>query len=1225
MKKNNRDIFASFTKRASIIKSYGVEIEPTPETQDTITRLCLEEYDEINQQQLTEAMPYFDMIFKKIINTGLDMIEIDFEKKVELDKISKAVSKTMSKACMEVLGISPSKIKNEEFIKKIAPEALKTCCPDYDTGAKKILNLKGKTAIAASYFTSRITALETWVPERIVENFERYCENMTVIKKLLDSPIGDDILSLWPEAANITEGGEKFYSDHLSQSGIDAYNTIINGIFSKHGIEKKGIKLLVNEYNNQTGKKLPEPKELYSQILMPKKKSFSITRAETDLDALTMLNEAFAASKEAGLAIINAIDNANADDVVCAYKNLGHISHTVTGVYHELRNAVREHELGELFSAYEDASTDKARNKAEKELNAAEKQLGKSQFTFAEIERFAGRRDIFTIFKREIESAYQYAVVSTEEAVKTTVEILNKNLKIRDSKPARTALVEAYEAWTRFRHMVNSITRNNIEKGDNALYNTLVESKTSINMMYKSENATRSLVTRSPKDASKNILSVLGMDRRPNASWIRADGEEYGRIKIDNFTVLSRNGQFYYFVLAKGTKPQDIRGNGPDKARAQNKSQDPMKFLPDRVFRDAKKFFNANPDADMFEITQKVSRPVSVSREFYEMYERKEYTKAALEDNSSLTKEDFKKNVAAIIDKYKEYISVYEGWKSFNIITRPTEQYDNIKAFCEDVATCTCKVEWIPVDPEKIDKLVAEGKALMFLMTSKFLYAENRDKNSYAQLLYNALLNPAENDLLLSSRPHVSFRKKSITKPVVHEAGSILVNKHDINGNRIPGPVYLEIKDYYNTGHNKYLTDLSEEAMEYIRGDKVVTHKAKEDIIKDRRYTADKYFISFALTKNASVSGNNADVNQQINAIKNELNLLTITRSEKDLIYYTVTTKDGKLLESRSLNVIDGRDHWAELKEISDQRKEDKSRKWEYETKVKDKRDAYMSLAITQIVRKVIEYNALIVIEHISDERKDRFSAFDNQMYKAFEGKLTSRLSDLHFRDIPLGEPGSRTNPYQLCTGSGDFQDGIVYYVDASYTSADLKNGFLNLFDVSKITNSAHKRFFLSKFKEIKYDEAKDRFLCTFNYDDFMTKKVIKDKIRTIEAGGPYTKYNREYKYNEYIPSRAKEVKTLLEMNHNMTEDFAKLAFEKQLSSKESEALYEMIMQSVKGLVYAHDDVRKKYISPIDGSEYDYAENTAFGLTKKFLWMQEDKETRGEWVQYILDHPGAPA
>ena len=279
-----------------------------------------------------------------------------------------------------------------------------------------------------------------------------------------------------------------------------------------------------------------------------------------------------------------------------------------------------------------------------------------------------------------------------------------------------------------------------------------------------------------------------------------------------------------------------------------------------------------------------------------------------------------------------------------------------------------------------------------------------------------------------------------------------------------------------------------------------------------------------------------------------------------------------------------------------------------------------MRLAISILVDKIMEYGAIVVCEKIPDDRKDKMSAFDNNAFKGFEGMLTQRLSCLYSSKIPKGEPGSINNPYQLCLADSqnDFQNGIVYFVDPSYTGGvDLEQGFVNVFDLDNIKDTTTTRHFLSKFDSIRYDADTNRFAFSFDYGNFKVKKDVKAEKWTIYAGGATVRFNKEYKYSAYIPETATEVIELLRERHSDKDNFAELAHE-NLSSKEVSALYDIFKIAIYSNIKAHDDVRKLYVSPVNGNTMDYAEHNAIALTRKFKWQQIDKAERGEWVDSVV-------
>ena len=613
-------------------------------------------------------------------------------------------------------------------------------------------------------------------------------------------------------------------------------------------------------------------------------------------------------------------------------------------------------------------------------------------------------------------------------------------------------------------------------------------------------------------------------------------------------------------------------------------------------------------------VNQNVSKPIQITRALYDIYKKKLYTTGAL-DKKLVTEEEFKENLHAILSLYKEFIDAYEEYSWFDITLKPEEEYSESGSFFNDINAKNFYCDWVSCDIDRIDKMVKDGEALCFLITNRNMYTPKIKKNAYAKQFLLAMSDP-DSDIVINSYPKIYSRKAAIKRRVTHKEGSFLINKFDTNGKKIPDNVYEELYRYYN---DKLLdTDLSAAAKKYIKDKTVVAFKSDKDIIKDKRYTEDKWFINFTVTKNRTVK--DTYVTKKLSEIKDGMNIMAVTRSEQDLLYYTVTTPDGKVLESSSLNTIGGRSYWDDLKQIDTLRKKEKSEQWKYDRKVKDIRNGYLSKAISIIAKKALEYQALIVVEYISDEIKDRFSAFDNNVFKSFENQLLNRLADLYFLDVPDGEPGSVSNPYQLCTlKQSDYYGGIVQFVSAAYTgNIDRETGFVNVFDLNGLKTLSAKKAFLSKFDSIRYDEKLNRFRFVFDYSNFRTKYDLMNTQWEVLAGGASVTYNKEYKTLEYKKETASDAVALIEANkHTLKDDYAMLALDGKLSGKETAALYDMFINAVRGIVRQHDGVRKLYVSPITGKEYDQAQYATENLVKKYLW-NKDKD-KNNWLDEFAE------
>ncbi len=1214
--------FNQFTKLNPIVKAIQFELIPEGRTSETLEEIKADEYDQYLVELREKAAPHVDSIIRSIANRALKNVEYDFTALGEADSTSKEYSalikdltkvtlKAIESSCKEILGLGSAKIKSAEFVESIPDTLMKlnlAGTEDTEVITELFAELKGKTPIMESFLTSRITAITTWLTDRVIENFEIYKKNVPIIQRILESPISDEIIANWPAAAYMAD--IKMYSNAMSQDGIDAYNDILNGIVTEKGIDAKGIIMLVNEYNNdKSHKSLPTPKKLNKQILMPKAKAFTIETLDNDEDVASLIKEATEIAIPTSEALKEAIDTLSTDDVVVKYNNLHTLSHFIYDNHGKIPGAIKEDASHDLSMAYEEAATKREREKIEKKLLDLDKALKKNQYTFADIEKRLGDNKIFDTYKKLLNVARMAAVHSYD----SLIGVLDTCKDIRGSKTAVAELTQYFNAWTDYRDLLRCIVRNNTESGSNAFYNIFDDAFMDIKSVSKAESKVLAYVTRKPADIAKKNFATYGHAARFNTQWVQPDG----KMSIGTHTIVKRDDKFYLLMLTNGTKPVSLAGTGSDKIFVQKKGQDATTTMPKMLFKNAKKAFEADNSLTEYEITDKVTKPVVVPRSIYEIYRDGLYKTDALK-SGLISETEYKKNLTSVLSLYAEFIEVYEEYSLFDIKLRPIEEYENSAGFFADVNAGNFKSMWISVKDGIVDELVDKGLAMMFLIHSKNLYRENGSKTAYDKLLLSALSEDSHDILML--KPKMFSRKATVTNPTVHKKGSTLVNRFDANGNRIPEDTYQELYAYFNG--RLIITDLSKEAMSYIDRGLVVKHEAMYNITKDKRYTEDKYTVMFSIKKNASCIDRSNRLNYEVEELESPA-VMALTRSEQDLIYYTITDANGKLIESRSLNVINGKDYWSELKEISEIRKAEKSKSWKYDRTFKDIRNAYISLAITEIVNKVIEHGAVIVVERIQEELKNSRDALDNTVYKSFETQLVSRLADLHFKGIPEGEPGSVTNPYQLCANNGNsYQDGIVYFVSPGYTSnVDTETGFVNVFNFNNLRTVAEKRYFLSRFESITYDKTKHRFRFAFNYDNFITNEDVEKKAWTVYAGGPKVVFNKELKYNEYIEETAPEVFAKLSEAHPIDDydlpehclmDFA--MFANDLDSAEVQVLCDMFITAVRSSLRSHDGVRRTYISPVTMKESDFAEHATLNLAKKFAWTRQDKDSRGEWL-----------
>lgn len=361
--------------------------------------------------------------------------------------------------------------------------------------------------------------------------------------------------------------------------------------------------------------------------------------------------------------------------------------------------------------------------------------------------------------------------------------------------------------------------------------------------------------------------------------------------------------------------------------------------------------------------------------------------------------------------------------------------------------------------------------------------------------------------LKLNGEAEIFFRKSSIKNPIIHKKGSILVNRtyeaeeKDQFGNiqivrkTIPENIYQELYKYFNDKSDKELSDEAAKLKNVVGH-----HEAATNIVKDYRYTYDKYFLHMPITINFKANKTSFINDRILQYIAKEKNLhvIGIDRGERNLIYVSVIDTCGNIVEQKSFNIVNGYDYQIKLKQQEGARQIAR-KEWKEIGKIKEIKEGYLSLVIHEISKMVIKYNAIIAMEDLSyGFKKGRFKV-ERQVYQKFETMLINKLNYLVFKDISITENGGLLKGYQLTyipekLKNVGHQCGCIFYVPAAYTSKiDPTTGFVNIFKFKDLTVDA-KREFIKKFDSIRYDSDKNLFCFTFDYNNFITQNTVMSK-----------------------------------------------------------------------------------------------------------------------------------
>ncbi|MEE0553400.1 MAG: type V CRISPR-associated protein Cas12a/Cpf1, partial [Clostridia bacterium] len=218
----------------------------------------------------------------------------------------------------------------------------------------------------------------------------------------------------------------------------------------------------------------------------------------------------------------------------------------------------------------------------------------------------------------------------------------------------------------------------------------------------------------------------------------------------------------------------------------------------------------------------------------------------------------------ALIDYYKASIAKHPEWHEFGFSFSDTSTYRNIKEFYKEVADQGYKIRFRNVSVEYINSLVSEGKLYLFKIYNKDFSPYSKGRPNLHTMYWKALFSDENLENIvykLNGQAEVFYRKKSIPedKRVIHPAKEPIAQRRNTD--------------------EKSLFDY--------------------DIIKDRRYTVDKFQFHVPITMNYTALGSGRINRKMREAIKNceNMHIIGIDRGERHLLYVTVIDMQGNIKE----------------------------------------------------------------------------------------------------------------------------------------------------------------------------------------------------------------------------------------------------------------------------------------------------------------------------------------
>ncbi len=452
--------------------------------------------------------------------------------------------------------------------------------------------------------------------------------------------------------------------------------------------------------------------------------------------------------------------------------------------------------------------------------------------------------------------------------------------------------------------------------------------------------------------------------------------------------------------------------------------------------------------------------------------------------------------------------------------------YQSLDEFYKEINLYLYKISFRKISSEYINSLVEDGKIYLFQIYNKDFSSYSKGTPNMHTLYWKMLFddtNMSDVCYKLNGQAEVFFRKSSIKiEHPTHPANQPIENK--------------------NTLSNKKQSVF------------------KYDLIKDKRYTIDKFQFHVPITMNFKGIGIN-NINNLVNQFiqeQEDLHIIGIDRGERHLLYLTVIDLQGNIKEQYSLNEIINnyngntyKTNYHDLLAKREKERMDARQSWKSIESIKELKEGYLSQVIYKITELMVKYNAIVVLEDLNMGFMRGRQKVEASVYQKFEKMLIDKLNYLVDKKKQPEELGGTLNALQLTNKFESFQklgkqSGFLFYTQAWNTSKiDPVTGFVNLFDTRYETREKAKAFF-RKFDSISYNDEKDWFEFSFDYNNFTTKAEGTRTNWTLCTYGKRIETFRDEKQNSQWASNE------INLTEKFKEFFAKYNIDINANLKES-------------------------------------------------------------------------
>ena len=1092
--------FQQFSRVYSLSKTLRFELKPISSTLEHINKNGLLDQDQHRAKSYIQMKNIIDEYHKGFIEDVLDDLELQYDNEGRNNSISEFYTYYMIKSkdddqrklfekIQEELrkqianAFNKSDIYKRIFSEKLIKEDLKNFITTQKDNDKReqdiriIEEFKNFTTYFTGFHENRknmysAEAQSTAIAYRLIhENLPRFIDNIMVFDKVAASPIAEvfsELYTNFEEYLNVMNIDEIFKLNYfnvvLTQKQIDVYNAIIGGkTIENTNIKIKGLNEYINLYNQQQKDKsarLPKLKPLYKQILSDRNAiSWLPEQFESDDKLLEAIQKAYQELDEqvlnrkiegehslrellVGLADYDLSKIYIRNDLQLtdiSQKVFGHWGVISKALLEELKNEVPKKSKKENDEAYEER------------LNKLIKSQGSISIAFINecVNKLLSEEqktiqgyfaELGAVNNETIQKENLFAQI--ENAYTEVKDLLNTpyiGKNLAQDKVNVEKIKNLLDAIKALQHFIKPLLGDGTEpEKDEKFYGEFAALWEELDKITPLYNMVRNYMTRKPYSTEKIKLNF------ENSTLM--GGWDLNKEQANTTVILRKDGLYYLAIMnKKHNRVFDVK-NMPDDGDCYEKME--YKLLPGANKMLPKVFFSKSRIQEF-----------APSSQLLENYHNDTHKKGATFNI---------KDCHALIDFFKASINKHEDWSKFGFRFSPTETYEDLSGFYREVEQQGYKISFRNVSVDYIHSLIEEGKIYLFQIYNKDFSPYSKGTPNLHTLYWKMLFdekNLADVVYKLNGQAEVFFRKSSINyEQPTHPANKAIDNKNGLNKKKQSLFTY--------------------------------------DLIKDKRYTIDKFQFHVPITMNFKSTGND-NINQSVNEYiqqSDDIHIIGIDRGERHLLYLTVINLKGEIKEQYSLNEIvntyKGNEYRTDYHDLLSKREDERMKarqSWQTIENIKDLKEGYLSQVVHKIAELMTKYNAIVVLEDLNAGFMRGRQKVESSVYQKFEKMLIDKLNYLADKKKQPEELGGILNAYQLTNKFVSFQKmgkqcGFLFYTQAWNTSKiDPVTGFVNLFDTRYETREKAKSFF-GKFDSIRYNGEKDWFEFAFDYNNFTTK-----------------------------------------------------------------------------------------------------------------------------------------